>query len=66
MDSGDDVMGRYLEKKSGIIWVILTLLLFFDIFGAILGELVLAFTIVVVIGLVIWIATIIRKQAANR
>lgn len=66
MDSGDAIMGRYIEKKSGVIWIILTLLLFFDIFGAILGELLVAFAIVVVIGVAIWVATIIRRQLSNR
>jgi len=66
MDSGDGTMGKYFDKKSGVIWAILTLLLFFYIFGAILGELIVAFTVVIAIGLVIWIATIIKKMVSRR
>jgi len=66
MDSGDGIMGKYFDKKSGVIWAILTLLLFFYIFGAILGELIVAFTVVIAIGLVIWIATIIKKMVSRR
>jgi ABC-type polysaccharide/polyol phosphate export permease len=62
MDSGDETMERYFEKKSGVIWLILTLLLFFYIFGAILGELIAAFIVVIAIGIIIWVATISRKQ----
>jgi ABC-type polysaccharide/polyol phosphate export permease len=65
MDSGDETMERYFQKKSGVIWAILTLLLFFYIFGAILGELIAAFIVVIAIGIIIWIATINRKQVSN-
>ena len=66
MDSGDETMERYFEKKRGVIWLILTLLLFFYIFGAILGELVVAFILVIAIGVIIWVATIIRKRVSSR
>ena len=66
MDSGDETMERYFEKKSGVIWVILTLLLFFYIFGAILGELFAAFIVVIAIGVIIWVATISRKQVSSK
>jgi len=66
MDSGDETMDRYFEKKSGVIWLILTLLLFFYIFGTILGELVAAFIAVIAIGVIIWVATIIRKRVSSR
>jgi ABC-type polysaccharide/polyol phosphate export permease len=66
MDSGDETMGRYFEKKSGAIWLILTLLLFFYIFGAILEELIAAFIVVIVIGVIIWVAPIIRKRVSSR
>ena len=59
-------MDRYFEKKSGVIWVILTLLLFFHIFGTILGELVASFIAVIAIGVIIWIATIIKKRVSSR
>lgn len=65
MDSGDETMERYFQKKSGVIWAILTLLLFFYIFGTILGELIAAFIVVIAIGIIIWIATINRKQVSN-
>jgi ABC-type polysaccharide/polyol phosphate export permease len=65
MDSGDETM-RYFEKKSGVIWLILTLLLFFYIFGTILGELVAAFIAVIAIGVIIWVATIRRKRVSSR
>lgn len=66
MDSGDETMARYFEKKSGVIWLILTLLLFFYIFGAILGELVAAFIAVIAIGAIIWVATIIKNRVSSR
>ena len=66
MDSGDETMARYFEKKSGVIWIILTLLLFLYIFGAILGELVAAFIVVIAIGAIIWVATISRKRVSSR
>lgn len=59
-------MGRYLEKKSGIIWVILTLLLFIHIFGPIIGELVTAFIVVIAIGVIIWFAPLIVKRDTSK
>lgn len=59
-------MGRYLEKKSGIIWVILTLLLFIHIFGPIIGELVAAFIVVIAIGVIIWFAPLIVKRDTSK
>jgi ABC-type polysaccharide/polyol phosphate export permease len=65
MDSGDETMGRYFQKKRGVIWLILTLLLFFYIFGSILGELIAAFIAVIAIGVIIWVATISRKRVST-
>jgi len=59
-------MGRYFEKKSGVVWLILTLLLFYYIFGAILKQLLEAFLIVIAIGIIIWAATSRRKPTHSR
>lgn len=66
MDSGEETMGNYFDKKTGVMWAILTLLLFFYIFGPILGELTAAFIAVIAIGVIIWIATISRKRISSR
>ena len=65
MDSGDTIMNSYFEKKTGIIWLIATILLFYYIFAPIIRELVAAFLAAIAIGISIWAASITRKHATN-
>ena len=66
MDLGDEIMGKYFKKKSGVIWAILTILLLFYIFWFILKELFLTFILVIVIGVIIWGVAIIGKRVSSK
>ena len=80
MDLGDEAMGKYFEKKRGYIWAILSILLFLFIFGGLepfiqsslpswdftIVRLSLAFGLVIVIGIIVWSAAIIRKRVSSK
>lgn len=55
-------MWKYFEKKRGIIWAIVTVIVFFYIFWFILKELLLTFALVVALGIIVWGITAIRKR----
>jgi hypothetical protein len=76
------LLSDYFEKKRGILWAVLTIILFLFAFGGFdllfklkIGELmrvpitqltflmlIIAFVIVLVVGLIIWVFSVLKTQ----